>query len=376
MTRIRPIPTLASAALAALMVVSPGLAYSAEAADPVGEVTWAIVPADAAGVPDQRVSYRLDLDPGATVTEHALVTNFSAEPVTFDIVAADGVLSPTGAFDLLPPEEESRGVGAWVEVQPTVDVPAGGSVVVPFTLTVPENATPGDHPGGIVAGITRTGDQAEGPQVGVNTRVGVRIHLRVAGEITPAFAFSDVSTSYEMSWNPFAPGRLHVEYTVANEGNVRLSSIQQFTALGPFGLPTGAEGPSGTVIGKQREILPGQTTKVEQVLETTWPLGLITTTLRGTQDSVGEDAPLRQLDQETVEAVTWAIPWMQLLVLLVLALLVFAFVKLLKGRRAKQAAAIHRAREEGAREAAARSGTTVDPDAATVPTSAQGASRG
>lgn len=371
---IRPVPLLSSVVLTALMIAGPAAAASVDAADPVGEVTWAIVPADAAGVPDQRVSYRLDLDPGATVTEHALVTNFSAEPVTFDIVAADGVLSPTGAFDLLPPDEESRGVGAWVEVQPTVDVPAGGSVLVPFTLTVPENATPGDHPGGIVAGITRTGDQAEGPQVGVNTRVGVRIHLRVEGEITPAFAFTDVSTRYEMSWNPFAPGRLHVEYTVANEGNVRLKSIQQFTALGPFGLPTGAEGPSGTVIAQQREILPGQTAKVEEVLESTWPLGLITTTLRGTQDSVGDDAPLQQLEQESVEATAWAIPWMQLLVLLLLALLVFAVMRLVRSRRAKQAAAIDRAREEGAREAAARSGVIVDPGAA-APASAHGASR-
>jgi hypothetical protein len=368
------------------MVAGPGLAASAagpaeasaagsssvntvlKTADPLGEVTWAIVPADAAGVPDQRVSYRLDLDPGATVTEHALITNFSAEPVTFDILAADGVLSPTGAFDLLPPDEKSRGVGAWVEVQPTVDVPAGGSVVVPFTLTVPENATPGDHPGGIVAGITRTGEQADGPQVGINTRVGVRIHLRVSGEITPAFAFTDVSTSYEMSWNPFAPGRLHVEYTVANEGNVRLRSIQQFTALGPFGLPTGAVGPSGTVIGQQREVLPGQTSKVEQVLESTWPLGLITTTLRGTQDSVGEDNPLAQMEQATIQTTAWAIPWMQLLVLLILALLVFAVVRLIKRRRTKQAEAIAAARQEGAREAEARSGPGVSAGDASVPT--------
>lgn len=359
MSSIRPASLLTSLVLASMMVVSVGTASAAapvQTADPQGEVTWAIVPADADGKPDQRVSYRLDVAPGATVTEHALVTNFSEEAVTFDIVAADGVLSPTGAFDLLPAEEESRGVGAWVEVQPTVEVEPGASAVVPFTLTVPENATPGDHPGGIVAGISRTGDQTDGPQVGVNTRVGVRIHLRVDGELAPAFTFSDVSTSYEMSWNPFVPGKLHVEYTVANEGNVRLGSIQQFTATGPFGLPTGALGPSGTVIGQQREILPGQTAHVSEVLDTTWPLGFITTTLRGTQGPVGQDTPLRDLEQVTVDAGTWAIPWMQLLVLLALALLVFAVVKLLQHRRAKHAAAIAKAREEGARAAAAASG--------------------
>ncbi len=104
MITTRPGSLLASVALAVLMIAGPAGAASAETPDPVGEVTWSIVPADAAGVPDQRVSFRLDLQPGATVTEHALVTNFSAGPVTFDILAADGVLSSSGAFDLLPPE--------------------------------------------------------------------------------------------------------------------------------------------------------------------------------------------------------------------------------------------------------------------------------
>jgi hypothetical protein len=165
-----------------------------------------------------------------------------------------------------------------------------------------------------------------------------------------------------------------VEYTVANEGNVRLASIQQFKALGPFSLPTGAEGPSGTVIAQQREVLPGQTSTVKEVLENTWPLGLITTTLRGTQGPVGEDTPLGQLDQATVEASAWAIPWMQLLVLLILALLIFAVVKLIKRQRARHAAAIDRAREEGARAAAAR-GASRDPAPADVPESAAGVSR-
>ncbi len=94
----------------------------------------------------------------------------------------------------------------------------------------------------------------------------------------------------------------------------------------------------------------------------------------GAQGPVGEDTPLAQLEQETVEATAWAIPWMQLLVLLILALLIFAIVKLVRRQRARHAAAIDRAREEGARAAAAR-GAHRDPETAAISASAAGTSQ-
>lgn len=219
---------------------------------------------------------------------------------------------------------------------------------MPWTLTVPENATPGDHPGGLVASVTQAVG-GEGPQVGLDTRVGVRIHLRVKGDLAPAVAYSDVQTRYEPSLNPFQPGDLHVSYTLHNEGNVRVGSIQQWAVEGPLGVPAGGEGPSGSVIAQQREILPGQTTRVSEVVEDVWPAARLVTDLTAHTEPVGEDVLPLNLPTATATAVTWAIPWPQLAVVVLAGM---ALLALRRRRRSSIAQAIAAARAAGAREAA------------------------
>lgn len=168
---------------------------------------------------------------------HATAKHFVANE--FDISGADGTVSSDGDFDVLPPGEESVDIGTWIEIQPTI--------------TVPADATPGDHPGGIVAGVSRGTGTAEGPRVGFNTRVGVRIHLRVTGEIEPAVTISALESTYDASWNPFVPGSVHTRYTVTNTGNVRVGSSQQADIAGLFGIPTGAEtGPGAWSVSSGR----------------------------------------------------------------------------------------------------------------------------
>ncbi|GAA1816749.1 hypothetical protein [Nesterenkonia flava] len=73
--------------------------------------------------------------------------------------------------------------------------------------------------------------------VGMESRVGVRVHLRVAGDLVPTLAVTGLETRYEGSWNPFTPGTLYVDYRVENTGNVRLGS--ESTAVGSHVLGIG-----------------------------------------------------------------------------------------------------------------------------------------
>ena len=356
--------TILAAALLAPSLLWGGIAVAAAPATPLvaaadgaveGEITWGIEPSDSEGNPTGEVSYRLSVDPGDTFEGHALVTNYSEVPVTFGILAADGIVSADGNFDILRADEESVDVGTWIQVQDSVEVGAGESVVVPWTLTVPENATPGDHPGGITASVTQAAT-GEGPQVSFDTRVGVRIHLRVKGDIVPSVSFSDITTRYDASINPFAPGDLYVEYTMTNDGNVRLGSIQQWDVFGLFRLPAGGTGPSGTVIGQQREILPGQSARVSTVIEDVWPLGRLTTELSAFNESVGADQVGRDLPTVREKDVAWAVPWSQLVVLVLLLGAWWALRERRRRRAAAHARAIEEARAQGAREAAAAAG--------------------
>ncbi|MEE6280748.1 hypothetical protein [Georgenia sp. MJ170] len=326
----------------AAVAISAPRAVEPAAAD---RITWGIVPADAEGG-DGRVSMRHEVDPGDVIEDFVEVMNYSDRAVVFDLVSSDGLIGPEGAFDLLPSAAEPVDVGSWVEIAASVEVPAQESAVVPFTLTVPGDALPGDHPGGIAASVSRVGESPDGPQVGFDSRVGTRIHLRVSGELAPQVTISDLTTRYEPSWNPLQPGTLHVDYTVQNDGNVRLGSVQSATVEGLFG----ASAVGNAVLGEQREVLPRQEARMSAEIPGVWPLGLLDTAVYAEQSVVGEDVVDAALSSTRAGTTVWAVPWLHLALIVVLAGLVGWRLRLRKRRAravdAAVAAAVARAREE------------------------------
>ncbi len=332
--------TLAALALAVPAVALPvalALAPATAQETAADRLTWGVAPADE-NAADGRVSFRYELDPGDVVTDHLEVANFSDRPVVFDLLSSDGVVGPEGAYDLLPSGVEPERTGAWIDIAETVEVEAQSTAVVPFTLTVPDDAVPGDHPGGITASVTRVGEGEDGPAVGFDTRVGARVHLRISGDLTPHIAVTDLTATYTPSWNPLQPGTLHLDYTVLNDGNVRLGSTQTLGATGLFGVSAGVD---GLVVGEQREVLPGQEARVSAEVPGVWPLGQLTPTVTAQQVVVGDDVVNAPLTGSAAAATVWALPLPQLAVL---ALAVVAW-RLHARRRHRRA--LERARAEG-----------------------------
>jgi hypothetical protein len=352
MTRTRTV--FAKAAVAALIAAQVAAPVDSSAAVPGAtatddSLTWSLVPATPERQPDDRQSFRLALDPGATATEYAILTNYSSDEVTFDLTASDGVIAEDGSFDILRDDEEPADSGAWISLEDQVTVPAEGDALVPFTVTVPADATPGDHPAGITAGVSAQSQSENGTAVGLQARVGLRVHLRVTGEIQAALAIAPVSVGYAYSWNPFAPGHVEVVYDVANTGNVRLESSDTVSAAGPFGLA-----PGEARDGEPRELLPGTSRTTTRIVDDAWPLVRFSTEITAVPGSVGEDdigaaAPAAV----RVTGTAWAVPWPQLIVIALVAGLVLLVRRLRTRRRTALSEAIARARAEGA--AAARS---------------------
>ncbi|MFE4464932.1 WxL protein peptidoglycan domain-containing protein [Oerskovia sp. NPDC056781] len=352
---------LLAACLLTGVLAAPASAFAATA-DPATRTTWAVEPATADG-PDGRVSFRLTVDPGGLASDHVTVTNFSDHPATFDVYASDGVVTADGQFDLLPAGTTPVDGGAWITLGegdaagPTqrVEVPAESSVTVPFAVAVPADATPGDHPAGVVAALARP--EGDGSAVMFDTRVGARVHLRVAGDLVPALALTDVRATYEPSWNPFAPGAVRVAYTVANEGNVRLGADTQVAGSGLFGWNA-----RDVVAPAQREVLPGQETSGSVVLDGVWPLGKVSGHLTTTPLVVGDDVVEVALAPVTGTYVAWTLPWVQLGTLLVLVGAVLAVLRARRRREARTQARIDAA-------VASRTGTAgaADPTGATAP---------
>ncbi len=279
-----------------------------------GQVTWTVQPASAEG-PDQRISLRHELAPGGTVTDHVTVTNFSDRPATFAVYPGDGTLSESGDFDVLPGDEAPGDGGAWIEIgapegaqraedgRLRLTLPAAAAVTLPLTITVPADATPGDHPAGVVAELVE--DDAT---VRLAARVGTRVHLRVTGEVEAALVPQDVTTRWEPSWNPFAPGTVHVRYTVANTGDVRLGARTETTLAGPFG--TGA----AAAAAELREVLPGGSTVVTSELRV-WPLVRTTGHVDVRPWVVGDDVVDAAMRTASAQVTVWVLPWAQLALL-------------------------------------------------------------
>lgn len=293
----------AAFALSAPIAATAPATYTSTSTD---QVQWSVSPADAEG-PDGRISLRHVLDPGSTAEDTIAVANTGTTPATFDVRAGDGVVGSHGAFDVAPGEPEDA--GRWITIGGTdagaLAIPAGETRMLPVTIAVPADAVPGDHPGGVVVGLSQRSDD----DVTVQHRIGVRVHLQVSGEIVPSVTVDDVSSSYDTSWNPLVPGTLHVTYTLSNPGNIRLGASETVNASGAFGLaPTLASGVDPL------ELLPGDT--VTRVHELSVPplfvLGgevVISPVALGADDITLPAAAI-------VEFSTLAVPWAAVLVAL------------------------------------------------------------
>lgn len=337
----RPSTVLPTSLALLLGVLSLGAAPAAVAA--TNQVTWMVSPATDGAV-DKRSWAELDLNPGENADEQAAVRNLSDRTVTFRIDAADGYFTDKGRFNMLPSDQESVDAGTWITAPETVTVEPGAVGIVPFSVTVPDNAEPGDHAAGIAASLVSVGADAGGSSVGVESRIGFRVMTRVTGDVAPSVAVEDIASDYRLSWNPFAPGSLSVDAEIVNTGNVRLLLDGTVSAQGAFA-PLVAEDAAA------QELLPGDRRTISVALDGVWPLFAIGTDVTVAPTVVTPDGvdPV-SVAPVTSSATVLAGPLPQLLVLLGIALMLAALLAGRSRSRRRIAALVQHAKEEARRE--------------------------
>lgn len=213
------------------------LLVGAPAAHAADNGSWSVYPATARS--GQRPYFYLSADPGATLHDKVTVTNKTGRAQTFRLYAADAYnTARDGGFAVRSLDERQRSVGAWASTgRDRVTVGPHGSVTVPVTIAVPEDAEPGDHPGALVALDERIDPADAGAvAVGIQKAVGARIYLRVNGPTVPALSVDDIRVEHTQ---PLVPGtgksRAVISYTLHNRGNVTLSPKVALKAEGLFG---------------------------------------------------------------------------------------------------------------------------------------------
>lgn len=236
---------IAGLAMAGVLLFDAGPAALATAAQQSAPAkaprTFGVKPSGAtAASPDSRGRFTYTATPGAVAADHVAISNDALTPVQLSLYASDGFNTNSGGYDLLPASRKPVDVGSWVKLGAgAVTVKPGGVAIVPFTLTIPAKATPGDHSGGIVASLRTTRVDAKGNKVFVDNRVGVRMYVRVQGPLDPRLTISELKAHYHGTWNPFSRGQVTVSYVVNNVGNVRLGAHQEVRVSGLGGTVTG-----------------------------------------------------------------------------------------------------------------------------------------
>lgn len=294
-------------AVAASLLFALLLGATPAAAD-AGGIAWSVQTADNENGTG-RGSFSYDVEPGQVITDTMVVMNTGTVALPLGVYAADAYTTTTGNIDVLAGDTPSVDAGAWLT--PTVDSIAlgpGESVDIAFTITVPADATPGDHSAALVTSLV---SEDASQSLEVDRRLGTRVNLRVAGELVPEAAVEIVATDAIASLNPFAPTTLRLTYRIENTGNTRVTGSERVEAHTIAGL-------LGTrILGPQLpEILPRSTVEIVRELPLTslgWVGGTVTVAAEGVGLGAGGIEPA------TVQFSTIAVPWSMFALILLVA---------------------------------------------------------
>lgn len=312
----------------AIGAMSPASATPGAAGN--GRVSFGVEPVAARGSA-VRPDFSFGVTAGATLVDKVAVLNYSAKPLSLQLYATDAINTSNGGFGLLSATAKPVGAGAWITLPKsaaTVDVPAQtaktpGTVIVPFAVKVPVNATPGDHVGGIVASLRTVGRDPAGQNVVLLQRDGTRLFIRVAGTLAPKLTLTDLHATYHGALNPLGRGSVTVSYQVTNAGNVELALSQGVTVKGSFG-STRHVAVAGVPL-----LLPGDSIHETTRLAGVWPQFTVKATVTAVPKAAAGDTDPR-LVAVTASTRLWALPW-SLIVLIVV--LLAAVGLLILGRR-------------------------------------------
>uniref|UniRef100_A0AAU2V836 DUF916 domain-containing protein n=1 Tax=Streptomyces sp. NBC_00003 TaxID=2903608 RepID=A0AAU2V836_9ACTN len=214
------------------------LSAPAAQAAPAASGDWTAAPASGGGTrpsADGRPYFYLEGAPGTVLEDTVSLSNPTGTPVTLKLRGAAAYNTATGAFAV------RQAPDPWIALAaPEVKIPPHTRADVPFAVTVPAGAQPGDHPAALVA--TASGRE-----------VGVRLQLRVSGPTLSALTVESVRID-----------KAHglIRYALVNRGNTALTPRLALRADGVFG--RALDRPARTL---PVELLPGQ--RVE--LSEPWP---------------------------------------------------------------------------------------------------------
>jgi hypothetical protein len=296
-------------------------APSAVVAGKPGPAKFGAGPASAAKL-DGRPYFTYDASPGGILEDHIAIENFATKPLKLNVYTVDARSGPNGDFVYATESGARKQVGAWLSLGSRnliqLTVPGRTTIIEPFRLKVPANASPGDHAGAVIVSINGL-VQGKNQKLKLEQRIATRVIIRVSGPLHPRLSIENLHASYSGSLDPFASGVVTVTYTVRNTGNALLGATQQVRVHGLFGSSRHAANLKSVPL-----LLPGGSYQVKTRLPGVLPEVWVTASVRlGPQGLRGDVNPGIHVATASVTVLT--MPW--ILLAIVIALLVLIIVR-------------------------------------------------
>jgi len=170
---------------------------------------------------------KINIAPGETWSGSVEVFNSNFKDLRFAIFVQDFRGGEEGNVQFIDRAEIEKNIdegkefllSQWVEIsrEPLL-IPARDSKVVPFTISIPENAGPGGKYAAILAAIKPDEDLLTGTSLAISPSVGSLILLNVRGNVVESAFVREFSTERNMYINPEVPFFLRIQ----NDGNTHV----------------------------------------------------------------------------------------------------------------------------------------------------------
>ena len=204
-----------------------GAVHAQEPASTDSPLGFGIRPAQASENDPTSFSYFThSLEPGDELLDEALVINESDLPVRLQVYVAEANTAINGGTAFGHRNENSNGVAGWVTLDVgEVSLQPGETQIVSFTISVPSDASPGDHVVGLLVEAVPTGNETdngataeEAPfAVEVVQRVGVAVVINVPGDRVAQLNITDLRLGQQHEQGAV------FEVAVHNTGNVMVN---------------------------------------------------------------------------------------------------------------------------------------------------------
>lgn len=185
--------------------------------------------------------------PGDSANDGVKVINSTDESKNLILYSRDSIRSSGGGFACTQISETPKGVGTWIKFDienleedienvkigqksETIEItiPAGKEIIIPFKITVPKDASVGEHNGCVLIQEMKS-ENTSATGVSLSLRSGLRVAINIPGEIKRSLEFSDFKIEKVKK-------SIYLKPSIKNTGNVSVDTNMKVEVRYFFGL--------------------------------------------------------------------------------------------------------------------------------------------